>query len=82
MRLQYLENELASLTQGNMSITNYFLKVKTVCAEISDLDSEEPISKKRLRSYLIRGLRKEFMPFISSIQGWTNQPSVVELENL
>ena len=55
-----------------MSITDYFLKVKTVCAEILDLDSEEPISKARLRRYLIRGLRKEFMPFISSIQGWTN----------
>ena len=65
-----------------MSIIDYFLKIKTLCAEISDLDSEEPISKARLRHYLIHGLRKEFMPFISSIQGWTNQPSVVELENL
>ena len=48
MHLQYLENELASLTQGNMSITDYFLKVKTVCVEISDLDFEEPKSKARL----------------------------------
>lgn len=82
MRLQYLENELASLTQGNMSIYDYFVKVKNVCAEISELDSEEPISDARLRRYMIRGLRKEFMPFISSIQGWANQPSIVELENL
>ena len=35
-----------------------------------------------LRCYLIRGLRKEFMPFISSIQGWVNQPSIFKLENL
>nr|DAD25144.1 TPA_asm: hypothetical protein HUJ06_026608 [Nelumbo nucifera] len=68
MRLQYLENDLASLNQGNMSISDYFIKVKNVDA--------------RLRRYLIRGLRKEFMPFISSIQGWTNQLSIVELENL
>nr|DAD31904.1 TPA_asm: hypothetical protein HUJ06_010755 [Nelumbo nucifera] len=82
MRLQYLENELASLTQCNMFISDYFLKVKNVCAKISELDSEEPISDARLRRYLIRALRKEFMPFISSIQGWMNQPSIVELENL
>lgn len=82
MRLQYLENELASLTQDNLAISDYFLKVKNVCAEISELDSEEKISEARLRRYLIRGLRKEFMPFISSIQGWVKQPSIIELENL
>nr|DAD37291.1 TPA_asm: hypothetical protein HUJ06_007932 [Nelumbo nucifera] len=65
-----------------MSIFGYFLKVKNVCAEISEFDREEPISDARLRHYLIRGLRKEFMPFISSIQRWTNQPSIVELKNL
>ena len=53
-----------------------------MCAEISELDSERKISEARLRRYLIRSLRKEFMPFISSIQGWVNQPSIVELENL
>ncbi|XP_022949820.1 uncharacterized protein LOC111453107 [Cucurbita moschata] len=45
-------------------------------------DAEEPVSEARLRRYLIRGLRKEFMPFVSSIQGWANQPTVIELENL
>ena len=82
MRLQYLENELAMMTQGNASISEYFLKIKNLCAEISELDAEEPISDARLRHYLIRGLRKEFMPFISSVQGWANQPSVIDLENL
>ena len=43
MHPQYLENELASPTQGNMSITDYFLKVKTMCVEILDLGSEEPV---------------------------------------
>lgn len=82
MRLQYLENELVRMTQGILSIPEYFLKVKTLCAEISELDTEEPVSDARLRRYLIRGLRKEFMPFISSIQGWATQPSIIELENL
>ena len=81
-RLQFLENELAVVTKGNFSIEEYFLKVKNLCSEISELDAEEPMSDARLRSYLIRGLRKEFMPFVSSIQGWANPPTVIELKNL
>ncbi|KAG8364043.1 hypothetical protein BUALT_Bualt19G0085100 [Buddleja alternifolia] len=79
-RLQFLENELAGLTQGDMSISQYFLKVKNLCAEISELD--EPIKEPRVRRYLIRGMRKEYMPFITSVQGWANQSSILELENL
>ncbi|KAA8549858.1 hypothetical protein F0562_001542 [Nyssa sinensis] len=82
MRLQFLKNELAGMTQDNLSILEYFLKIKTLCSEISELDTEEPVSDARLHRYLILGLRKEFMPFISSIQGWANQPFIIELENL
>ncbi|KAM7491750.1 hypothetical protein LguiA_034671 [Lonicera macranthoides] len=82
MRLQFLENELGTMTQGNASISEYFLKVKNLCSEISGLDTEEPINDARLRRYLIRGLRNEFMPFISSVQGWANQPTIIDLENL
>lgn len=39
-RLQYLENELATVIQGSMTISQYFLKVKTLCNEISQLDPE------------------------------------------
>ena len=70
------------LTQGNFSIEEYFLKVKNLCSEISELDAEEPVTDARLRRYLIRGIRKDFIPFISSIQVRANQPSVIELENL
>lgn len=55
MRLQYLENELAGMTQGNLSISKYFLKLKTLCFEISELDAEGPVSDARLHRYLIRG---------------------------
>ncbi|KAK3010974.1 hypothetical protein RJ639_010854 [Escallonia herrerae] len=81
-RLQLLENELAGLMQGGMSISDYFLKIKNICSEISELDVDEPVSEARLRRYLIRGLRKEYMPFVTSVQGWASQPSVEELENL
>ena len=81
-QLQFLENELAMVTQGNFSVEQYFLKVKNLCSEISKLDAEETVSDARLRRYLIRGLRKEFMPFVSSIQGWANQPIVIEVDNL
>lgn len=69
MQLQYLENELAGTTQGSLSIEEYFLKIKNLCSEISELDMKEPVSDACLHHYLIRGLRKEFMPFISSVQG-------------
>ena len=69
MRLQFLENKLAGMTQENLLVSEYFLKIKSLCYEISESDTEEPMSNARLRRYLIHGLWKEFMPFISSIQG-------------
>lgn len=81
-RLQYLENELAGTNQGNLSIPEYFMKIKSLCNEISELEPDDPIKEARMRRYLVRGLRKEFMPFTASVQGWANQPSIVELENL
>lgn len=82
-RLQYLENELAMTTQSTLSIEEYSLKVKNLCSEISKLNKEEkPLKDASLRHYLIHGLRKEFMPFISSVQGWATQPFIIELENL
>ncbi|KAL0404476.1 UNVERIFIED_CONTAM: hypothetical protein Sradi_2088400 [Sesamum radiatum] len=81
-RLQLLKNELAMLTQGGMSVSEYFSKVKNVCPEISELDPHEKISEARMRRFLICGLKKEYTPFVISVQGWSNQPSVEELENL
>ena len=82
MRLQFLENELVGMIQGNLSIPEYFVKVKTLCSEVLELDSEDPISDARLHRYIIHGLRKEFMPFISSVQGWADKPSIIDLENI
>lgn len=71
-RLQFLENKLAMTTQKGMSISEYFLQVKNICAEISELDTDEKISEARLRRFLIRGLKKEYSPFVTSIQGWAS----------
>ena len=81
-RLQMLENELANATQGELSISQFFVKIKNLCSEISLLDPDEPISEARLRRHIVRGLKPEYTPFITSIQGWAQQPSLEELENL
>ncbi|KAG6504185.1 hypothetical protein ZIOFF_036516 [Zingiber officinale] len=81
-RLQMLENELAVMKQEGISISEYFLKVKNLCSEISLINPEERISEARKKRYIIRGLQPEYTPFITSFQGWTQQPSLEELENL
>lgn len=81
-RLQFLENELAMAVHGGMSVAEYFLRVKGLWAKISELDATEKISEARLRRFHIRGLKKEYTPFIIYIQGWVTQPTVEELENL
>ena len=65
-----------------MPISQQFLKVKRNCVEITELDADEPVSKARLQWCLLRDLRKEYTPFIFSLQGWTNQPTIIKLENL
>ncbi|XP_070025820.1 uncharacterized protein [Nicotiana sylvestris] len=81
-RLQILENELANPTQGNLSIAEYFLKVKNLCFETSLLNPEEAISEARIRRIIIRNLKPEYIPFVTSIQGWVQQLSFEEFENL
>ncbi|XP_077237136.1 uncharacterized protein LOC143878789 [Tasmannia lanceolata] len=57
-RLQMLENELANTTQRNLSISQFFLKIKNLCLEISLMDLEEPISEVRMKRHIIRGLKR------------------------
>jgi hypothetical protein len=82
VRLQLLENELMSIAQRNMTITQYFTKVKSLCHKISELDPASNISESRIRRIIIHGLRPEYRSFITVVQGWPVQPSLVELENL
>jgi len=81
-RLQILENELVNTTQGNLSISDYFLNIKNLCSEISLLNPEEAISEAQIRRIIIRGLKAEYIPYVTSIQEWVQQPSLEEFENL
>ncbi|KAJ0017120.1 hypothetical protein Pint_11124 [Pistacia integerrima] len=47
-----------------------------------EIDADDKISEARLHWYLVGGLRKECGPFVTSIQWWSQQPSLEELENL
>ncbi|XP_071712371.1 uncharacterized protein [Rutidosis leptorrhynchoides] len=81
-KLQLLESELLSVAQRDMTIAQYFHKVKSLCREISELDPEAPIGEARMKRIIIHGLKSEFRSFVAAIQGWQNQPSLVKFENL
>lgn len=67
LRLQILENELANTTQSNISISEYFMKIKNICSKISLLNPKEAISEGHIRKNIIRGLKSKYIPFIISI---------------
>ena len=46
------------------------------------MNLEEDIFEARMRRIIIRGLKPEYIPFVTSIQGWAQQPSLYEFENL
>ncbi|XP_068639371.1 uncharacterized protein [Aristolochia californica] len=82
IRLQLLENELLSMAQRDMSIAQYFHKMKSICREILELDPTTPIGKTRIKRIIIHGLRPEYRGFVATVQGWLTQQSLVEFENL
>jgi hypothetical protein len=57
-RIQLMENELANTTQGDLFISQFFLKIKHLCSEISALDLEEPILEARMKRHYIHGLKR------------------------
>ncbi|KAJ0579636.1 putative RNA-directed DNA polymerase [Helianthus annuus] len=81
-RLQLLESELMGLSQGEMSIQQFFRKVKNLCREIGELDQQSKVGEARMRRIIIHGLRAEYRGFITAIQGWPTQPTITEFENL
>jgi len=81
-KLQLLENELLLVAQRDMMIAQYFHKVKSLCREISELDLEAPIGDTRMKRIIIHGLKPKIRSFVTAIQGWQTQPSLVEFENL
>ena len=56
-KLQLLESELLSVAQRDMTIAQYFHKVKTLCREITELDPEAPIGNTRMKRIIVHGLK-------------------------
>ncbi|KAH0703207.1 hypothetical protein KY285_017485 [Solanum tuberosum] len=81
-RLQRLENKLLSISQRNMTISQYFSKVKSLSDEISKLDPENAITETRMRRIIVHGLRPEYKGIITATRGWATEPTLSELENL
>ncbi len=75
VRIKLLENELMSIAQQNMTITQYFTKVKSLCSEISELDPASNIIESRIRRIIIHGVRLEYRNIIAAVQVWLGQPS-------
>ena len=48
-KLQQLENQLLSISQQDMTVSEYFTKVKALCQEISKLDSQNKITETMVR---------------------------------
>ena len=55
--LQLLENEILSISQRDMTIAQYFHKVKTICREITKLESKSTIGEDRMKRIIIHELR-------------------------
>ncbi|XP_076901667.1 uncharacterized protein LOC143556139 [Bidens hawaiensis] len=81
-RLQLVEGELMTISQGDLPIAQYFRKVKNLCREIGELDPESRVSDARMKRILIHGLRPGYHNFVTAIQGWATHPSITEFENI
>ncbi|XP_076907755.1 uncharacterized protein LOC143564329 [Bidens hawaiensis] len=81
-RLQLLESELMSLSQGEHSIPQFFRKVKTLCKEIGELDPQSRIGEPWMKRIIVHGLKPEYRTFVTAIQGWPTQPTLTEFEYL
>ncbi|XP_018723033.2 uncharacterized protein LOC108957181 [Eucalyptus grandis] len=81
-KLQCLENELLSVLQQSMTVSQYFSKVKSICEEISKLDHQNAISETRMRRIIIHRLRPEYNGIVTATRGWVNEPILTELENI
>ena len=80
-KLQRLENELLSISQKNMSVSQYFSKVKSLCDEISKLDPENGITQTRIKRIIIHGLKPKYKSIITATRGWATEPTLADLEN-
>ncbi|KAM0986172.1 hypothetical protein ACFX2C_013371 [Malus domestica] len=70
------------MAQRDMTIAQYFHKVKSICHEILELDPIASIGETRMKRIIIHGLRPEYRGFVATIEGWLTQPLLVKFEKL
>ena len=58
-----------SIMQGDMTINQYFSKLKTLCHEIVRSNPNSNIPKKPMKRIIIYGLSLEYKSIITTIQG-------------
>ena len=78
--LQQLKYEPMSIKQGDMMVSQYFTKVKSLCDEVQKLDCESAINEARMQRIIIRGLDHSCL--VTATRGWVTQPSLAELESI
>lgn len=59
-RQQFLKKELSSISQRDMTIAQYFQKVKYLCWEIFELDSITVIENARIKRIIIHSVRSKY----------------------
>ena len=60
----------------------YFHKMKTLCYEIFKLDPEAAIAEAKMRRIIIHGLNLRYRGFVTIVQSWPTQTSLLDFENL
>nr|GEW88169.1 hypothetical protein [Tanacetum cinerariifolium] len=69
-KLQLLENELLSVSQRDLTIPQYFHKIKTLCREIGELNPQSKIGEAQMKRIIIQGLKQDYGSFVAAVQGW------------
>lgn len=69
-KLQKLKNVVLSITQHNMTINQYFFKVKSICDEISKFYSHNANTEMRIRRVIVQGLKPEYKGFNTATHNW------------
>lgn len=80
--MQLLENELASIRQNDIRVSEYFSKVKSICNEISKLDPRNPITDTRMKRIIIMGVKPKISWSSHGNKSWSKEPTLVELESI
>ena len=70
------------VSQRDLTVSEYFIKVKFLCQEISKLDPQNLITETRMRRIIIHGLRPKFLGLVTATRGWAQEPALNELENI